>query len=346
MIDLKDYTLSELTGALKNLGLEPYRARQVFGWVHQKQVSTFDDMTSLPKAVRARLSREYTISNFTPCRIAESRDGSRKYVFETRDGHGIESVAIPERGYLTVCVSTQIGCAMGCGFCFTGQGGLVRDLRAGEIVNQVLAVLRQENPGNRLPNIVFMGMGEPLANYENLVKSIRILQDPNALHYSHRKITVSTCGLAPRITELGRDTDVNLAVSLNAPDDELRSSLMPVNRTYPLARLLQAAREYPLPPRKKITFEYILMKGINDTPRHAAMLAELLRGLRCKINLIPFNEHDHVEFRTPNEKQLLLFQKILHDHGYTAPVRRSKGTDIAAACGQLGRRAMEPPEPV
>jgi 23S rRNA (adenine2503-C2)-methyltransferase len=293
-------------------------------------------MTNLSKDLRARLSKQFSISNFSPCRILRSRDGSTKYGFKTIDGHGIESVAIPERGHLTICVSTQIGCAMGCGFCLTGQGGLVRNLRPGEIVNQVLAVVREENPGDRLPNIVFMGMGEPLANYDNLVKSIHILQDPHALHYTHRKITVSTCGLPPQIIKLGRDTDVNLAISLNAPDDELRSRLMPINTTYPLAQLLDAARGYPLAPRKKITFEYILMRDVNDTERHARLLAELLSGIRCKINLIPFNEHAHVDFRAPNEKQLLIFQKILHDHNYTAPVRRSKGNDIAAACGQLG----------
>lgn len=343
MTDLKDYTLTELTEALKNLGLEAYRARQIFGWVHQRQACSFEHMTNLSKTLRDRLSKEFTISNFIPCSSAKSRDGSRKYVFETHDGHGIETVAIPERGYLTICISTQIGCAMGCSFCFTGQGGLVRDLSPGEIVNQVLAVMREENPGKRLPNIVFMGMGEPLANYDSLIKSIRILQDPNALHYSHRKITVSTCGLAPRILELGKDTDVNLAVSLNAPDDDLRSKLMPINTTYPLKRLLESVREYPLPPRKKITFEYILMDGVNDSTRQARALAKLLNGIRCKINLIPFNEHQHVAFRAPHEKNVLAFQKIMQDHGYTAPIRRSKGSDIAAACGQLGRLATQTP---
>ena len=343
MHDLKDYTLQELTEALKNMGMKSYRARQIFSWMHQKQVATFEQMTNLSTSVRAQLSNKFNISSFLPCRIASSRDGTRKYVFETLDGYGVETVAIPERGHLTICVSTQIGCAMGCRFCFTGQGGLVRNLRAGEIVNQVLAVMQEEKPGNRLPNIVFMGMGEPLANYDTLIKSIRILQDSNALHYSHRKITISTCGLAPRIIELGRDTDVNLAISLNAPDDALRNKLMPINKTYPLAILLEAARKYPLPPRKKITFEYILMRDVNDTARHARMLADLLSDIRCKINLIPFNEHPQSEYRAPDEKQLLSFQKILRAHKYTAPVRRSKGGDIAAACGQLGKLAVGTP---
>jgi 23S rRNA (adenine2503-C2)-methyltransferase len=190
-----------------------------------------------------------------------------------------------------------------------------------------------------------MGMGEPLANYDNLIKSIHILQDENALHYSHRKITVSTCGIAPRIIELGRDADVNLAISLNAPDDELRSQLMPVNKTYPLARLLEAIRNVPLPPRKKITFEYILMSGVNDSARHAEDLAKLLSGIRCKINLIPFNAHIHAALHAPDEGTIVAFQKILLDHGYAAPIRRSKGTDISAACGQLGKRAVDAQEP-
>ena len=219
----------------------------------------------------------------------------------------------------------------------------MRNLRPGEIVNQVLAVLREENPGDRLPNIVYMGMGEPLANYDALVTSIHILQAPDGLNYSHRKITVSTCGLAPRIIELGRDTQVNLAISLNAPDDKLRSELMPINKTYPLASLLEAARNYPLPPRKRITVEYILMRDVNDSDRHARILAELLTGIRCKINLIPFNEHPQAEFRSPDEKQLLNFEKILYAHNYTVTIRRSKGADIAAACGQLGRLATRAP---
>ena len=343
MNDLKDYTPAELTEALAHLGLKSYRAKQLFGWLHQKQANTFEHMTNLPASVREQLSAEFTISSFSPCRIARSRDGSRKYVFETSDGYGIESVVIPEQRHLTLCISTQIGCAMGCSFCFTGQGGLVRNLRPGEIVNQVLAVLREENPGDRLPNIVYMGMGEPLANYDALVKSIHILQAPDGLDYSHRKITVSTCGLAPRIIELGRDTQVNLAISLNAPDDKLRSELMPINKTYPLACLLEAARNYPLPPRKRITFEYILMRDVNDSDRHARILAGLLSGIRCKINLIPFNEHPQSAFRSPDEKQLLNFEKILHAHNYTATIRRSKGADIAAACGQLGRLATDAP---
>ena len=341
MNDLKDYTLAELTQALEHLGMKSYRAKQLFGWLHQKQASTFEHMTNLSARVREQLSAEFIISSFSPCRIARSRDGSRKYVFKTSDGYGIESVVIPEQRHLTVCISTQIGCAMGCRFCCTGQGGLVRNLRPGEIVNQVLAVLREENLGDRLPNIVYMGMGEPLANYDALITSIRILQDPGGLDYSHRKITVSTCGLAPRIIELGRDTQVNLAISLNAPDDKLRSELMPINKTYPLASLLEAARNYPLPPRKRITFEYILMRDVNDSDRHARILAGLLTGIRCKINLIPFNEHPQTGFRAPDEKQLLNFEKILLAHNYTATIRRSKGADIAAACGQLGRLATD-----
>lgn len=337
MNDLKDLSLPELIETLQPLGLPPFRVRQLFSWLHQKQAVDFDQMTSLPLNARAQLREACTISSFSPCRVVSSKDGSRKYVFKTADGHGIESVLIPERRHQTLCISTQIGCAMGCRFCCTGQGGLVRNLRPAEIVNQVLCIVREHTLAERLPNIVYMGMGEPLANYDNLITSIRILQDQNGLNYSHRKITVSTCGLVPGILALGRDTDVNLAISLNAPDDPLRNELMPVNKTYPLARLLEAARSYPLPPRKRITFEYILMRDVNDTDRHARTLAGLLKGIRCKINLIPFNEHPGSEFRSPDEQRLLSFQSILVAHNYTAPIRRSKGADIAAACGQLGR---------
>lgn len=338
MKDLKDCTLPDLTEELAKLGLAAYRARQLFGWLYRKQAADFECMTSLPGALLRELAQRFTISSFSACRVAASADGSRKYVFETEDGCGIESVLIPERSHMTLCISTQIGCAMGCVFCCTGQGGLVRNLHPAEIVNQVLAVLRDAGLQDRLPNIVYMGMGEPLANYDSLLKSIRILQDGSGLDYSHRKITVSTCGLVPQIALLGRDTEVNLAVSLNAPDDRLRGELMPINKTYPLARLLETLRAYPLAPRKRITFEYILMKGVNDTDGHARALARLLRGMRCKINLIPFNEHDGSAFHAPEENRLLRFQAILHEHNYTAPVRRSKGDDIAAACGQLGRR--------
>jgi len=341
MNDLKDYSLPELTEALQQLALPPFRARQLFSWLHQRQATDFDRMTNLPANVRSQLRAKFTISSLVPCRVAQSRDSSRKYVFETADGHAIESVLIPERRHLTLCISTQIGCAMGCRFCCTGQDGLVRNLRPGEIVGQVLAIVHEHNLEERLPNIVYMGMGEPLANYDALITSIRILQDENGLNYSHRKITVSTCGLVPELLRLGTDTDVHLAVSLNAPDDRLRNELMPVNRAYPLAVLLKTLRSYPLPPRKRITIEYILMRDVNDTDRHARALAQLLTGIRCKINLIPFNEHPCSEFRAPDEKQLLSFQNILLAHNYTAPIRRSKGADIAAACGQLGRLVSE-----
>ncbi len=339
MHDPRDYSLPELSEALQQMGLPPFRARQLFSWLHQKQAANFDQMTSLPQSVRAQLQETFAIRAFEPFRTESSKDGSRKYVFKTADGHGIESVLIPERRHLTLCISTQIGCAMGCSFCCTGQLGLVRNLRPGEIVGQVLAIVREHGLAERLPNIVYMGMGEPLANYDNLITSIRILQDEHGLNYSHRKITVSTCGLVPGIAALGRDTDVNLAVSLNAPDDELRSTLMPINRTYPLAILLEALRGYPLPPRKRITFEYILMRDVNDSDRHARALAGLLKGLRCKINLIPFNEHSGSDVRAPAERRLAGFQSILVANNYTAPIRRSKGADIAAACGQLGRSA-------
>lgn len=338
--DLKNLSLEELEALCKNLGLEPYRARQVFQWMYQKHVSAIARMTNIPKEARKRLEDVAVISSLQHERTDSSADGSGKFLFRTHDGYGIESVLIPERSHATLCISTQIGCPLRCRFCHTGRNGLVRNLSRAEIINQVHAVLTAERFPQKLPNLVFMGMGEPLANYENTVESIRILLSPWGLNFSHRKITVSTAGLIPQIRRLGSDLPVNLAISLNAPTDELRSLLMPVNKQFPVHELIQAARHYPLSPRKRITFEYILIKNVNDAPAQAVALARLLKNIPCKINLIPFNEHPSVDYRQPDEKTITAFQAILHSRNFTAPVRRSKGSDIAAACGQLGGNSI------
>jgi 23S rRNA (adenine2503-C2)-methyltransferase len=334
--DLKSLSLEELETLCRNLGLEAYRARQVFQWVFQKNVTAIDLMTNISKEARERLAGVAVISSLRHERTDCSADGSRKFLFRTHDGYGIESVLIPERSHTTLCISTQIGCPLQCRFCHTGRNGLVRNLSRAEIINQIHAVLTAERFSQKLPNLVFMGMGEPLANYENTVGSIRILLSPSGLNFSHRKITISTAGLIPQMRRLGADLPVNLAISLNAPNDELRSLLMPVNRQFPIHDLLQTARHYPLSPRKRITFEYILIKNVNDAPAHAVALTRLLKNIPCKINLIPFNEHPSVEYKQPDEKTITNFQAILHAGHFTAPVRRSKGSDIAAACGQLG----------
>lgn len=341
--DLVALSLQELELLAGELGLETYRARQISQWIFQKHVQEIGRMTSLSKDLRMRLEAVSCISSFTPERIDSSQDGSKKYLFRTQDGFGLESVVIPEPGHSTLCLSTQIGCAMGCRFCHTGSNGLVRNLTAAEILNQVRAIMTAEHFGEAMPNLVFMGMGEPLANYDATVKAIRTLLSPWGFNFSHRRITVSTAGLVPQMKRLGDDVPVNLAISLNASNDETRSRLMPVNKKYPLHELLAAARRFPLASRKRITFEYILIKGINDTSGNARELAGLLKGIPCKINLIPFNEHPAVDFKKPDERSVIAFQKILHDQNFTAPIRRSKGSDIAAACGQLGSVAQSLP---
>jgi 23S rRNA (adenine2503-C2)-methyltransferase len=336
MYDVKNMTLAQLREYAVQLGLEPYRAHQIFQWLYPKQALSFDQMTTLSGSVRKQLAQTATLSHFNPDHIEHSRDGSKKFRFMTPDGHGIESVLIPEKKHTTLCISTQIGCPIRCRFCYTGRQGLVRNLSAAEIVNQVCAIMHTGLAGPKLPNLVYMGMGEPLANYDNTLKSLKILMSPWGYDFSHRKITVSTVGLVPQMRRLGAELPVNLAVSLNASNDEVRTQLMPVNRVYPLRELLAAAQAFPHPPRKRITFEYILIQGINDAREHAHELARRLKSIPCKINLIPFNEHPGVEYRAPDEARIQAFQAVLLSRQFTAPVRRSKGSDIAAACGQLG----------
>ncbi len=266
-----------------------------------------------------------------------------KFAFSLDQGAAVESVLIPEKGRHTLCVSSQAGCAMGCRFCLTGAMGLCRNLRPGEIVGQVLAVLEymidagvvRTTPRELINNLVFMGMGEPLANYDNLIAALRILMDERGLEFTERRITVSTCGIVPRIRDLGRDVRVNLAVSLHAADDETRSRLMPVNRAYGVDDLLDACRGFPLPGKKVILFEYILLKGINDAAGDARRLAEKLQGIPCRINLLPYNVTQSLHYQCPEEEHILQFQKILRDAGYRTFIRSSRGADISAACGQL-----------
>jgi len=335
--DLTSLCLQEMERAVAGIGEKPYRAKQILKWVCRKRVPGIEYMTDLSKPLRSRLRETAFVYHAAPEKIAVSKDGSKKFLFRTEDGYGVESVLIPEKNHVTICISTQIGCAMKCRFCYTGTGGLVRNLSVSEILNQVYAVLRTMDMGDGgLPNIVFMGMGEPLANYDNTVKSIQILLAPWGANFSHRKVTVSTCGLPPQMQKLSDDLPLNLAISLNAPNDKIRNLLMPVNRKFPIKDLLQAAKQFPLPSRKRITFEYILIKDVNDSPDNARELGRLLQKIPCKINLIPFNEHPAVTFKQSPERSIRAFQTVLHELNFTAPIRRSKGTDIAAACGQLG----------
>ena len=333
--DLKGFESLEMEEWARQHGLPAYRGRQIHSWLFRRLAGSFDDMSDLPKSLRSLLAREATLNNLRLIDSLSSEDGTRKYLFELRDGMSIESVLIPERNHWTLCVSSQVGCAMGCRFCLTGSQGFKRNLSTAEIVDQVIQVKLSMEAPERLTNIVLMGMGEPLANYENVVKALRILENETGMNFSHRKITLSTSGLVPEMVRLGNDITVNLAVSLNATDDETRSSLMPVNRRYPIKKLLDVCRAFPLPNRRMITFEYILIDGINDRKEDAHRLCKLLAGLRAKINLIPLNPHQGSPYSPPPMERILTFQETLIDHHLTAIIRKSKGQDILAACGQL-----------
>jgi 23S rRNA (adenine2503-C2)-methyltransferase len=319
---------------LAGWGHPSYRARQVLKWVY-KGVNDFEAMTDISRTFRQELARRFRLGDLEIEQEQASRDGSRKFLLALKDGQGVESVLIPEEGHYTLCLSTQVGCAMGCRFCATARRGLMRNLTAGEMVNQILAA-RRRSPGDRpITNLVFMGMGEPLANFAALVKALTIITAEWGLNFSPRRLTVSTAGLAPLIPRLGREARANLTVSLNAPDDETRNRIMPLNRRYPLETLLQACRDFPLPRHRRITFAYVMLKDLNDRPDQARRLARLLRGFRAKINLIPFNPDGDLPFEPSPEDRVLEFQEILRQANYTVLLRESRGRDIQAACGQL-----------
>ena len=334
--DIKDLTSDQLVQWLGDNGIAPYRAGQILRWIHQRQVDRFADMTDLSKSIRALLASRFTIERLSVEQIQTSADGSQKFLLRLADDRFIESVLIPEKGHWTLCLSSQVGCAQGCRFCATAAIGFSRHLAPGEILAQVRDINRRLPDGQQVSNLVFMGMGEPLANYANVRAAIDIMTDSDCgMGFSARRITLSTAGWLPRLADLGRDTDVNLAVSLNATDNPLRTRLMPINRRFPIEQLLSACRRFPLRPSRRITFEYILLAGVNDSRRQARQLATLLHGLRAKINLIPFNPHTGSPFAAPEEPVVQRFRDELVRRGYTVIVRRSKGRDIAAACGQL-----------
>lgn len=331
--DLKSLNKQEIDSFFKSRGLPSYRSKQVLHWIYEKGVTSIQEMTELSKELRTELSKTACISGLVLRNRLQSNDGTEKYLFGLSDGNSIESVLIPDEDRLTLCISSQVGCYVGCKFCLTGGMGFIRNLEPAEIVDQVLSVKRLIAP-RKITNIVLMGMGEPLNNFENVVEALQRLTEWAG--FSKRKITLSTSGIVPRIAELaGKMPAVNLAVSLNATTDETRSRIMPVNKKYPLKTLLNALKKYPLSPRYRITFEYVLLKGVNDSTEDAKRLGALLKGIPSKINLIPFNEFEGSAFRAPTEEAVLRFQKMLTDAGLTALIRKSKGRDILAACGQL-----------
>jgi 23S rRNA (adenine2503-C2)-methyltransferase len=332
--DLAGMTLQELEAFMTGLGKERFRAVQVMKWIHQELADSFEEMTNLSKAFRKELS-EIACVNFPKLEaISESEDGTKKFLFQLIDEQKIESVLIPEEDHDTLCISTQVGCAMGCRICRTASLGLIRNLTTGEIVAQLLAV-RKLLKDSRITNVVFMGMGEPLANYDNVVKAIQILTHPNGPQISWRHLTVSTSGLVPQIRKLGNEVRAKLAVSLNATTDEQRSQIMPVNRKYPIADLLAALKDYPLPRRDRITIEYVLVAGLNDSDADARRLVKLLNPIRAKVNLIPLNDDAIEGLKAPSPERVLRFQEILMSRSLMAIIRKSRGRDVLAACGQL-----------
>ncbi len=355
-INFKQFNRTDIHSCIHGLGQDPYRAEQILDWIYGKLAMSFDEMTNIPRTLRAELNNIALLSNINPIKKSTSVDGTEKFLFKLDDGATIESVLIPNvRGkrLYTLCISSQVGCAMGCRFCETGRLGLIRNLKTHEIIDQILYVQRylkktafssttafspqieSNDPGRPIANIVFMGMGEPLHNFNEVMTALAIITD--LIGFSKRKVTLSTSGLVPGIRMIPDNGPlVNLAVSLNATTDRTRNAIMPVNKKYPIKELIQACREFPMPLNRQITFEYVLLGGVNDSKDDALRLVRLLKGMRSKINLIPFNPTgSSSEFIKPDEQNVLEFHSTLSKAGMTVIVRKSSGDDISAACGQL-----------
>ncbi len=335
LVSLKDFTPGDLELWIQGAGQPAFRARQLLKWIYSQNIEEFQMMTDLSKNFRAWLSQNARIPCVDRETVLIDEDGTRKLLFRLHDGEHLESVLIDEGRRLTLCLSSQVGCALGCHFCLTGQTGYRRNLTAGEIVDQICAARRELSPDERITNLVFMGMGEPLANLREVVKALEIITSDHGLNFSTRRITLSTVGLVPEMLQLSRLIPIKLAVSLHAADNETRCRLMPINQRYPLEKLLAACRHLELPSRQRITFEYLLLHGVNDSPEEARKLVKLLRGLPAKINLIPFNEYPGATFRRSSSARMAEFQNILQKKHFTATMRQSRGAGIMAACGQL-----------
>ena len=340
MKNIKDYNLEELKQELINLGEKPFRAEQIFKWIHQENVTSFDDMTNLSIDLRNKLKENYTLCIYNIIRKQESKtDGTKKYLFDVLDGNAIESVLMKYHHGYSVCVSTQIGCKMGCKFCASTGIQFIRNLSSGEIVEQILAIERDENI--RVSNVVFMGIGEPLDNYDNVVNAIRIINNPKGINIGARHISVSTSGLVPKIYKLAEENiQCTLSISLHATTDEKRSAMMPVNNKYNIKELLQACKDYTAKTNRRISFEYALAKGNNDNLEDAKALADLLKGMLCHVNLIPINEIENGTFKQSSIDNIIKFRDYLNSRGIVATIRRELGSDIDAACGQLRRKNL------
>jgi len=347
---IKGIETPTLMNEIAQCGYEPYRARQIARWVYRvKEFKSFEDMTDLPLELRRHLTERYFIDSLTIKEVRKSADGTQKILFGLRDGQCIESVLMPdnkEKNRFTLCVSTQVGCPLKCAFCVTGTIGFIRNLRAEEIIDQVL-IARRELVGEEqlLRNLVFMGMGEPLLNTGEVIKALNFIVAPQYCGFSPRRVTISTVGILPGLKKLAAaNLDVNLAISLNATTNELRTRLMPINAKYPIESILAACMEFPVPRRRRITFEYVMLKDVNDSIKEAHELARLLCPLRCKINLIVFNPSDEIPFEGSTPERIEQFRQALLEKNYTVAIRYSKGRDIQAACGQLAaeKRSSNP----
>ena len=339
MKNIKDYDLNELKQEFIQKGEKPFRAEQVFKWLYENKVNSFDEMTNLSLELREKLKQDYEMHNFNILRKHESSDGTIKYLFDVLDGNAIETVLMSYHHGYSICVSTQIGCKMGCKFCASTGIKFVRNLTSGEIVEQILAVERDNNI--RISNVVFMGIGEPLDNYDNVVNAIRIINNQKGINIGARHISISTSGLVPKIYQLAEENiQCTLSISLHATTDEKRSSMMPVNNRYNIAELLQACRDYIEKTNRRISFEYALAKDNNDNLEDAKRLIKLLKGMICHVNLIPINKIENGEYVKSSNENIMKFRDYLNDHGIVATIRRELGSDIDAACGQLRRKNL------
>lgn len=345
--DLLGKTRTELEKLAMDLGQPRFRGAQLYHALYARRAQGFLSLTDLSRQFREQLAERFQVVYPTIRTSFASRDGSVRYLLGLHDGATVETVYMPEEDRVTVCVSSQVGCAVDCRFCFTALLGLNRNLTGGEIVGQVLAVLEAQGiPAAARANVVFMGMGEPFLNYAQVMKAVGLLSDPEGMGFPLRRITLSTAGIVPRIYDLAREIQrPKLAVSLNASTDEQRAALMPLNRKYPLRDLLEACRSYPLRPRERLTFEYVLLDGINDADADAERAAALLRGLRSKVNLIPYNVGPELPYRPSPFERVLAFQQILARHDIAAFIRISRGQDVRGACGQLSLAGLEPAAP-
>jgi len=342
-IDLMNYDLQGLQDLFVEFGEKPFRATQLMKWLHQAQIIDFDLMTNLSKPLRAKLAEATYCSTLTPMLDRTASDGTRKWLFKLAEGNAIETVYIPEKSRGTLCISSQVGCGLNCSFCATGAQGFNRDLKTSEIIGQVWHAVHalRETPTDsplhqRVTNVVLMGMGEPLLNFDNVLPAINLMLHDNAYGLSKYRVTLSTSGLVPQMRELATHTDCALAVSLHACNDTLRDVLVPINKKYPLAELLEVCRNYyPAESRRRITFEYVMLRDINDSPTHARELIKALQGIPAKINLIPFNPFPMARYERSTPETIATFVDMVSAAGYTTIVRRTRGDDIDAACGQL-----------